>query len=281
MDYPLIDFGGAGSLINIAPANGIPPHTYRPMFQPLLASHHLISLPPRALWPHQSVPDVLGTWKTDYAQDLLEGLRTHHLNGVIGIGHSFGGVATALAALEEPHRFRALILLDPTILSHQVMGMLRHFHDNGTIGEDFMLAARALKRKQHFLSRDDAYAYFRPRGIFADWDAVAFQAYIDEGLVSEGDGVKLAWPPEWESYYFKTGYLETWEMLPALDNLLPILILRGEDSDTYIQESADEVRGLIPHATHIDIPGHGHLFPQSAPAVTARLIADWLLLQGL
>jgi pimeloyl-ACP methyl ester carboxylesterase len=281
MKYPLIDFGGAGPLVNIAPANGITPQTYLPLLRPLLVVHRVVSLLPRALWPAEPVPEVLGTWETDYARDLMDGLRAHNLTGVIGIGHSFGGIATALAALEEPARFRALILLDPTILTPQILEALRVMRDSGTIGEDFPLAARALKRQRRFASREDAYAYFRPRGIFRDWDEGALQGYINDGLIEDGDGVQLAWSPEWEAYYFKTGYTETWEMLPKLDNLLPTLIIRGADSDTYVEESAVEVRALIPNATHIELPRHGHMFPQSAPAETSRIIADWLSQHGL
>jgi pimeloyl-ACP methyl ester carboxylesterase len=281
MKYPFIDFGGSGPLINLAPANGITPHTYLPMLQPLVASHHIVSLIPRALWGDQTVPETLGTWETDYARDLMDGLRAHNLDGVIGIGHSFGGIATALAALEEPGRFRALVLLDPTILTRAILETLKLMRDRGTIGEDFPLAARALRRQSWFSSRKDAYDYFRPRGIFKDWNEAAFQAYINDGLIEEGGGVRLAWPPEWEAYYFKTGFTETWEMLPKLDGLLPVLILRGGDSDTYIEESAAEVRALLPHAAHIDIPGHGHLFPQSAAEESGRIVADWLSQHGL
>lgn len=281
MKYPLIDFGGAGPLVNIAPANGITPQAYLPLLQPLLAAHRVVSLLPRALWPAEPVPETLGTWETDYARDLSDGLRAHNLTGVIGLGHSFGGIATALAALEEPARFHALILLDPTILTPQILAALRSMRDSGTIGEDFSLAARALKRQRRFASREDAYAYFRPRGIFKDWDEGALQGYINDGLIEDGDGVVLAWSPEWEAYYFKTGYTETWEMLPKLANLLPTLIIRGADSDTYVEESAVEVRALIPNATHIDLPGHGHMFPQSAPTETSRIITDWLSQHGL
>lgn len=281
MNYPLIDFGGTGLSINIAPANGIPPRAYLPMLQPLLTDYHAIALPPRALWGNQSVPENLGTWETDYACDLLDGLRAHNLTGVIGIGHSFGGIATALAALKENARFRALILLDPTILTRHILDMLKQMRAKGTIGEDFPLAAHALKRQRWFVSREDAYAYFRPRGIFKDWDGAALRAYIDDGLIPDGEGVALAWSPEWEAYYFKTGYTETWEMLRKLDGLLPTLILRGGNSDTYVEESSDEMKKILPYATHIDIPGHGHMFPQSASAETGSIIADWLSHQRL
>lgn len=276
MDYPMMELGGAGDVVNLAPANGITPQAYLPMLHPLADSYRVVCLPPRALWGNQPVPEHLGTWETDYTRDVLDGLRAHDLTGVIGIGHSFGGIATALAALEEPPRFKALVLLDPTILTRQILGALKSMREAGTIGQDFPLAARALKRQRRFASREDAYAYFRPRGIFKDWDDDAVRQYIAHGLVPDGDGLILAWSPEWEAYYFMTGYIETWEMLPRLDGLLPTLIVRGGDSDTYVAESAHEVRQLLPHATHIDIPGHGHLFPQSAPDEAGRIVADWL-----
>lgn len=262
--------------MNVAVANGFPPETYLPMLAPMLTDYRAVSLLPRALWADEPVPDTLGTWKSDLTADLLAGLAEHQLEGVVGVGHSFGGVASMLAALDAPHRFSALVLLDPTILSHEWLAMLKASRERGTIGEDFPLAARAAKRQQRFASRDEAYAYFRPRGVFADWHEAALREYIAHGLVDDGDGVRLAWPPAWEAYYFKTGYTEIWDALPAFNGLLPTLIVRGGTSDTYTAAVAAAVREILPSATHVEVEGHGHLFPHSAPEQTAAIVAEWL-----
>lgn len=278
MNYPIVDLGGAGQTLNLAPANGIPPETYRPFLR-RLHGVRAVSMLPRALWPGESVPTTLGTWETDVARDLLDGLRAHGVIDVIGVGHSFGGIATALAALEEPSRFRALVLLDPTILLPSMFEALDAMREAGALA-DFPLASRARKRQRSFPDAAAAYDYFRPRGMFKDWDEEAVRLYVAYGLVPAPDGgLALGWSPEWEAYYFMTGYTGTWDVLPRLAGLLPTLIVRGAVSDTYVAESAARVRELLPDATHVEIAGHGHLFPQSAPAETAQVVNEWLARQ--
>ena len=58
---------------------------------------------------------------------------------------------------------------------------------------------------------------------------------------------------------------------------LPLLVIRGGESDTFIPEAAEMLRDLLPNATYAEVPGHGHLFPQSAPEETGRIIGDWLV----
>jgi len=275
MDFPLIELGGNGPTLNVAPANGFPPETYLPMVSPMMKTHHVVSLPPRALWGQESPPVAPGNWEIDVAADLLNGLKSHSMRDVIALGHSFGGIASMLAVLNEPARFRALIMLDPTILSQDILRGLDAAKSDGSI-EDFPLAVRALKRQRNFASRDAAFTYFRTRGIFADWAEPALQAYVEHGLTPGKAGYELTWSPEWEAYYFKSGYTDTWRKLPQLDGLLPILIVRGGKSDTYVAASAQLVQDLLPSAKHIELPGHGHLFPQSAPVETGQIVSDWL-----
>jgi pimeloyl-ACP methyl ester carboxylesterase len=113
---PIYEFGGAGPILHMAVANGFPPEVYKPLVWPMTGQYLAVSLPPRAMWPGENPPQTLQSWRDTVAVDLLEGLKTYDLRDVIAIGHSFGGVATILAAAAQPHRFKALVLLDPTIL---------------------------------------------------------------------------------------------------------------------------------------------------------------------
>lgn len=275
MEYPILKLGGRGQTLNIAPANGFPPETYLPMLHPLMKKYRIICLPPRALWPNSVPPAHLGTWESDLADDLSAAVQAHDLDSVIAVGHSFGAIASMLAIVKDPSRFSALVMLDPTILTRQTLNGLRAARVANTL-DDFPLANRALKRQRQFASRDDAFVYLRSRGIFAAWSEVALRAYVDHGLVANAEGFELRWTPEWEAYYFKTAFTETWEVLPRLEGVLPTLIVRGADSDTYLTESSRLVQEILPSADHVDIPGHGHLFPQSAPEQAGRHINDWL-----
>jgi pimeloyl-ACP methyl ester carboxylesterase len=275
MMQPIYDFGGRGADLHLAVANGFPPLTYAPLLTPLLNDYHAFSLPPRALWSDEKPPAALHLWDA-VADDLLAGLEQHGYQQVIAVGHSFGGIASILAALRQPERFRALILLDPTLLLPEWWTVLDGMLADGTIG-DFPLAAGALRRRRRFDSVQAAYDYFRPKPLFAQWSDSALRLYTECGLrpAAEG-GVELVWSPEWEAYYFMTGYSRCWEALAGLRGRLPVLALRGQTSDTFVAPGAELFRQALPEATLIEIPDHGHLFPHTTPDSTAQHMRDWL-----
>jgi pimeloyl-ACP methyl ester carboxylesterase len=278
MPQPILELGGDPAnprVMHIAPANGFVPETYLPLLRPFMADYRVVSLPPRVLWGDGQPPPIApGIDWSQLADDMLAGMRQFALENVVAVGHSFGGIASILAVLQEPRRFRALILLDPTILHPQVIEMIKMAREKNI---PIPLAEGALRRRREFGSVQEAFDQFRSRSLFAQWSDEALRLYAEHGTQPTPDGKRtLRWSAEWEAYYFSIGYTATWELVPKLANVLPVLILRGGTSDTYIEESMLRVRDMLPRATHIDIPGHGHLFPQTAPEETARVMQDWL-----
>lgn len=275
MSQPLYTFGGDGPIMNIAVANGFPPQTYAPLLQPFTAAYRVVCLPPRALWSDvPPPPEQPGSWRS-VADDLLAGIRQHDLTGIIAVGHSFGGIASLLAALDEPQRFRALILLDPTVLLPELVQMMKVAQETGQT-DLIPLVQTASRRRSQFNSVDEAFTYFKGKALFADWPDEVLRLYT-EGLLQPADsGFELAWSPEWEVHYYRSMYTAIWETLPRLRGLLPTLVIRGGTSTTLVEESVEKVRALVPDATYVDIPGHGHLFPQSAPHETRQVMEDWL-----
>lgn len=271
--YPLYDFGGSGPTLHLALANGFPPATYLPMVRPLLAHYHVICLLPRALWPGESTPNHLRQWDA-VAEDFRAGLTEHNLNNIIAVGHSFGGIASLIAAADEPARFRALCLLDPTVFAHEWMAGMAQMQTDGSI-RDLPLAQGARRRRRSFDSAEAAFINFRGKSSFSDWPDETVHLYAEQGTRPTAEGVELVWPPEWEAHYYMTGYTETWNVLPRLRGLLPMLTLRGASSDTLTPEVAAEIRQILPDMAYGEIPG-GHLFPQSNPTATAQHILDWL-----
>ncbi len=277
VDYPIYDYGGDGPVITLAPANGFPPHTYRPLLEPLTAHFRVVGLPPRALWPDPGPPGQLTSWR-QMAADLLAALRAHRLENVIALGHSMGGVASLLAVLQEPERFRGLALLDPTILPPPTLAVIRVMAALG-LQERFPLVQGALRRRRAFASVKEAFAYWRGKPLFADWPDETLWLYA-EGLTrpaaNGADGVELAWPPEWEAQYYRTIMTDTWRELPRLRGLLPTLIINGECTDTFTAASLRRAQRLLPDAAFATIAGHGHLFPHTAPDEARAVIEGWL-----
>lgn len=279
--YPLFEFGGEGPALHLAVANGFPPRTYRPLLLPLTDTYRVLSLPPRPLWPGMGEPPArTGSWR-ELADDLLAGLRQRGLTDVIAVGHSFGGVASLLAVLAEPGRFRGLILLDPTILPPLAMDAIRALreHDNAA---RLPLVEGALNRRSRFASFDEAFAYWRGKALFSDWSDAALRLYTESMTRPAADGgLELTWSPAWEAYYYQSVYTDSWDELPRLDGLLPTLVIGGETTTTFTADAREMARALLPRAAHATIAGHGHLFPHSAPGETERVIRGWLRASGL
>ena len=274
---PFYDFGGSGPVIHLALANGFPPQTYQPLLAPLTDRYHVVCLPPRAMWPGIGpAPPKVGSWR-ELADDLLAGLTQYDLSEVIAIGHSFGAIASLLAVLDQPQRFRGLIMLDPTILPVPLMDTIKAMQAQGEEPR-LPLVDGALKRKHRFPDVAAAYAYWRGKPLFKDWSDLAVRLYAESMTqpAADGDGLELTWPRDWEAYYYLSIYAHIWDDLPRLDGLLPTLIVQGGATDTYSDDSANLVKEMLPAVTHITLPGYGHLFPQAAPDAMRAIIEAWL-----
>lgn len=278
MPQPLIDLGGQPDMpvMHVAVANGFPPQTYIPLLRPFMERHRILSLPPRALWGDEVPPEGYHDWWM-LADDLLAGFDKFQLEDVIAVGHSFGAIGSLLAVIKEPQRFKALILLDPTILMPNILSMIQQAWEQDLI-EQMPLVQGAKRRRREFDSVDDAFDRFRDKRLFEHWSDEVLRLYVEHGTQpqTDGDGVTLAWSAEWEAFYFSTVQQTIWEDLPNMDGLVPTLFVRGGASDTFVPEAEVRVKTLAPSATYTIVDGHGHLFPQSAPQQSAALIAEFV-----
>lgn len=281
MPYPVYDFGGDSQkgdrpVIHLAIANGFPPGTYRPLLAPFTERYRVVCLPPRALWTPAPPPESLASWR-DMGEDLLQGLRQHAFENIIAIGHSMGGVASMLAAIAEPERFRALILLDPTLLPPLALRVIDVARALGR-AHDFPLARGARRRRRRFASTEEAYRYWSTRSLFQDWPDQSVRYYA-EGMTrrtTDGEGVELAWSPEWEARYYETIITDAWRDVSRLRGLLPVLAIQGAETDTFTDAAYRKFGRTLPEATLARIEGHGHLFPQTSPDKTCEVIEEWM-----
>ena len=282
MPPPLIELAGglAGApLLHLAPANGFPPKTYLPLLRKL-GPYRAVCLPPRALWGDQAPPSEYRDWRAD-ADDLLAGFAAFDLREVVALGHSLGGLVSMLALLKAPERFKALIMLDPPILPRDLLEEIGRAWAGGYV-RDLPLVKAALRRRQIFASREDAFERFRQKPLFADWSDESLRLYVQHGLKRAASGqFELVWSTAWEAHYFSTVYLKIWETLPRLTGSPPALIVRGGESDTLGAGAFKRVQSLALALDGIEMARRGHLFPLAAPEQTAQLIMDWLRSNGL
>jgi pimeloyl-ACP methyl ester carboxylesterase len=267
-----LDFGGAGSLLQLATANGFPPESYRPLATHLATRQRVLAYRSRPLWPGRH-PDQVQSWH-DLAQDLLRDMTAiAPPGGLIGMGHSLGGIMTMYAALRRPEYFRALVLVDPVIMprfSLPLLWLLRRFNKHHLSP----LARGARRRRTTFDSVAVARERFQGRGVFADFVTAALEGYLDGGLRANGDGsVTLAWSSAWESRIFSLVPIDTWDAVARVRQ--PLLLIRGKNSDLIIDRSWHQLKRYAPNAELVEIDG-GHMVPMERPQLVAEAVHRFL-----
>jgi pimeloyl-ACP methyl ester carboxylesterase len=266
------DFGGDGPLLHLAYANGFPPGTYSPLANLLTGRYHVVSAWTRLLWPGgrlESAP----TWHS-LADDLIEGLASLSAEGIVGVGHSLGGVLTLWAAVRRPDLFRAAILVDPVLLPPLWLWWVRLLRCLG-LEQRLPLVQAALHRHRTWPSRRACFDHYREKAPFARWSDEALWAYVEAGTRPRPDGqVELVYRPEWEARIFATVPTGVWRDVRRL--AVPALVVRGELSQTFRPEAQARMARLLPRARFVTIPGAGHLVPMERPAETGAAILRFL-----
>ncbi len=276
MSIPFLDFGGTGPPLVFLHANGYPPRGYRALLE-RLAAHYLVrAIVQRPLW-EGSRPAELRDW-TPLTNDLFHYLDENHDTPVIGVGHSMGGIALLRAALREPQRFSALILLDPVLfLPHFIIGW-NIFRALGLGHVVHPLIGPAKARRRHFDDLERLFTGYRRRPTFKYMSDPALRDYVASiACPQPGGSYQLYYSAEWEVQIYYTGVwrdLELWRGLPGLR--LPLLIIRGGQTDTFLAETARRVARIRPGTRIETIAQATHLVPLEHPEQTSHLILDFL-----
>ncbi|MCP3145218.1 alpha/beta fold hydrolase [Pyxidicoccus xibeiensis] len=268
----LEDWGGTGPVLHLAHANGFPPGTYRKLIEQLKPRYHVFTLRSRCLVPGANPLEMAG-WD-DMADDLSRALRARGLSGVLGVGHSMGGVATLLASAKEPDLFRAVVALDPVLVTGARLAALRVLTLLG-LRSRVPPASLARRRREVWNSRDLAWLTYRKKPLFARVDSETLRDYVAHGLVEQPEGgFRLAIPREWEARVFETYARDVWGELRSVK--VPTLVIRGSVSGTLTRSALARVRRTLPGALTEELPEGTHLFPLEKPEACGKRILAFL-----
>src|SRR5919112_5570423 len=141
---PLFDLDGSSPPLHFLHANGYPPECYQPLLELLQTQYHVFGMWLRPLWQAAN-PNEIHSWKI-FSDDLLRFLESQSAP-VIGVGHSMGAIVTLRAALRNPGKFRALILLDPVLFVPSRLISWRLFYALG-LGDRVHPLIRGAKRRR-------------------------------------------------------------------------------------------------------------------------------------
>lgn len=256
-------------------ANGYPPDCYKPLFELLKAQYHLFGMMMRPLWPDSKI-DEIQDWHP-FSEDLLRFLSDREPDSVIGVGHSIGGIVTLRAAIHDPKKFRALILLDPVLFVPSFLIMWNTFRAIGLGNKVHPKIAGALKRRRTFDSLDIVFRGYRSREVFKYMNDESLLAYIAGITRKKEDGsYELIFSPEWESHIYLTGLrdFDLWRELPKLE--IPTLIIRGAETDTFLEQAARLVKQKQPKVKIETLEKSTHILPLEHPQEVFNLMQSFL-----
>jgi len=276
MTIPYIEHGGTGLPLHFLHANGYPPACYKEFIEALRSEYRVFGMLLRPLWP-DAKPEELHDWDP-LSDDLLSFLDEQQSGPVIGVGHSIGGIVTLRAALKEPARFRALVLLDPVFFPPYFIFLWNLLLLLRLLGRVHPLIGGALKRRRTFDDLGVVFRGYRRREIFRYFDDDQLRAYI-RGITRPrpGGGYELAYSPEWESRIYYTGVwrdMELWRALPRL--VVPTIIIRGAETDTFRENAGRLVQRKQPKIRVATLEKSTHLLPLERPHEVFGMMQSFL-----
>lgn len=256
-------------IIHFSHGNGFPAVSYRKLLEDLGQNFEVGSIDAIGHNPCYPVSD---NWP-NLVGELADYMRGRYDRPVIGVGHSFGGFLSFLAAAQHPELFSAIVLLDaPLIGPFKSRALLLSKHLG--LMDRLSPAGRTRKRRKEWASHEEAIAHFRHRKPFCRFDPECLRDYVTLGTVPTANGVRLAFEPEVESAIYRTTPHNLAEWRGKLR--VPAGFISGQESEEVRRVGLAFMHRHF-HFRYKALPGT-HLFPFEHPHETAQAIREMIAL---
>jgi pimeloyl-ACP methyl ester carboxylesterase len=273
VEIALLDWGGDGPLAFLHHANGFCAALWDLVAERLRERFRVVAMDARGHGDSSSPqPPFAYHWEL-FADDLVAvaervAAELGRPRVEYGIGHSFGGTCTLIAAARRPELFGRIAMVDP-VLFPPPDALPAEWRRGG--GENPMIEMTR-KRRAVWTSRESVLrAWSREGHAFASWDPRALELYVLEGFRDRPGGqVELKCRPEVEaSVYANNQSLDPFS--EAANVRAPALLLWAKRGN-FPRAIYEAFVARMPDARIEDVDA-GHLLPMEAPDV----IADALL----
>jgi pimeloyl-ACP methyl ester carboxylesterase len=253
--------GAVAPTVLFAHATGFHGHCWQPVADAL--GRPSAALDFRGFGDSAPPPDWTVDWR-GYGIDALAAARDRADAAgapLIGVGHSMGGAALLMAALDDPSLFAGLVLFEPIVMPPP--------SDDGPTMPSNALADGARRRRSTFASFDAAIANFGSKPPMNAFTAGSLQAYVHFGLAPGADGqVHLKCTPEHEARTYETGGAHgTFARLGDLR--VPARYVSGRVEAGAPSAVTELLARRTPGADYRRIDHVGHFGPMEDPAAIA------------
>lgn len=262
-------------LLHFIHGNGFCGLTYRPLLA-LLSEHFDLWLSDVQGHGDSAAGERFYGWN-QAASLALEAFVDHGLFATVpryAVGHSFGGVLSALMASEGAGVFHALVMLDPVIFTRKILYLKSLLALVGQT-ERLPMVHAARRRRDRWATREQACFALHERGIYKGWRLDAYQAFIAHALKDLPDGgVALKCPTWLEADIFATSPSKLWPSLKAIR--VPTLVMYGDQTYPFVEQAAMRFKAQNSVVSLLKTSG-GHCFMQQDPEHTAHAVRRFLM----
>ncbi len=249
--------------------NGFTVGNYSPLLTELSSSLNLTALAMRGYWYDKPTERTLTREKD--AELLIKFLEKTQDTPIVGIGHSQGATATAMAAAERPELFSELYLIEPVTFT-KAQSTLYNLLPRAFLHTQEPFKSTLTKRKI-WPSIQAYYEHLRSKSAYRRISDEHLQVFVEQSLVAQDDGsYQLLFVPKYElASYFGTPYID-----PALKALeqskVPYTLITGKPTIFINDKVRKQWAKFVPNESLITLPDYGHLLPVEAPKQCAEVI---------
>ena len=254
--------------IQFSHSNGFPAKSYTFFFEQL-QPHPVSYVPVFGLGKYR----IGRSWRP-LVQELIDHIESHHQEKVVGLGHSFGGVLTLWAALDRPDLFSQIIIMDPPIFDRRRRFFIGIAQALGLAGRIIPVAQKARRRREHFSSKEAAFEYWKPKGLFREFHPQCFQDYVEHGLKADPTrgGLTLSIPAQLEYEIF----VRTPSRFGQIDLQVPCHYLYATRGAFDHERIMADHKKIFRNTTFLPFEGR-HMFPLEQPEKTGELVRNLIL----
>ena len=250
-------------LVNFVHANGFPAGSYQTFFSYLENDFNIVA---NAQYGH----DHRFRWHKNWQHlvDELIHFVSEQQQPVISVGHSFGGVITFIAACQRPDLFRAILLLDPPVVTGHKAWLLKLVKPTGYI-DKLTPAGKAQIRRRVWPLGSDIAGQFAKRQLFRNFDPRCLKDYVDSAIKEKSQQLELNFLPEIEADIFRNVPTNLSRYKNKL--LVPATFIYGENSKvcpkSRVMHFASLNKMIVKKLANAD-----HMFPLEQPENAANFI---------
>ena len=249
--------------------NSFPGGTYSLLFQhlrergfPLSAIDrfgHDPRYPVTSNWPH------LVQQLADFAAEEV----AKHGGPVFLVGHSLGGIVSAMTAALHPQLARGVLMLDSPLISGwraNAVNVAKRTQLVGTVSPGRV----SRSRRKHWASDDEALQHFARKKVFARWHPQVLRDYITHGLHDEDGQRALRFDRDAETAIYNTLPHNLATLLRQHPLQCPAAFIGGLSS-VEMQQVGMALTERVTEGRIAMLDGT-HLFPMEQPLVTAAAV---------